>query len=200
MDKLPLYEMTISDDLNSEVEVSAIALVDYPAIEKTWQAFKDNKNPLSFATINEDEHLIVGPAMIPDLKIYRRCDELGEHNVVFSKETVCQIAEKFYAKGFQGKANIMHDQEQACSGVNYFLSWIKDGSKNMIGLSGDYPEGTWFVGARVSNPEVWAKIKSGEIKGFSVEGIFTYEKPEEMNTEEDTLLGKIKEILNGINP
>lgn len=198
MDKLPLYEMTISEDINSDVQVSAIALVDYPAIEKTWQAFKDNQNPLSFATINEDEHLIVGPAMIPDLKIYRRDDELGEYNVIFSKETVTQIAEKFYAKGFQGKANIMHDAGQTCTGINYFLSWIKDDAKNMVGLSGDYPDGTWFVGARVTNPEVWAKIKSGEIKGFSVEGIFEYKKPAEMKTEDETFLDKIKEILNGI--
>jgi len=30
----------------------------------------------------------------------------------------------------------------------------------------------------VNNPEVWAKIKSGEIKGFSVEGVFEYKKKE----------------------
>jgi formylmethanofuran dehydrogenase subunit E len=30
----------------------------------------------------------------------------------------------------------------------------------------------------VNNAEVWAKIKSGEIKGFSVEGVFEYKKKE----------------------
>ena len=195
MDSLPLYEMMISDDHASDLEVTAIAMVDNPAIEKNWFAFKENKAPMNFAAIDEDEHLIVGPAMIPDLKIYRSDEQMGEYNVVFSKQTVCKIAEKFYAKGFQGNANIMHDEGQVVQGVNYFLSFIKDTAKGMVGMAGEYPEGTWFVGARVANPEVWAKIKSGEIKGFSVEGIFQYSLPK---TEDEKLFDKIKEILNGI--
>lgn len=195
MDKLPLYEMMISDDPESEIQVSAIALVDSPAIERNWQAFADAKSKMAFATINEDEHLIIGAAMIPDLKIYRNDEQLGEYHVFFSKQTVSKIAEKYYAKGFQGNANIMHDAGQTCTGVNYFLSFIKDTPKGMVGLTGDYPEGTWFVGARVNNPEVWAKIKAGTIKGFSVEGMFEYAQPQ---TATDKLFAEIKEILNGI--
>ena len=196
--KLPLYEIKINEDTNSDLEVSAIALVDSPAIEKNWQAFTGTAS-LAFATVNEDERIIVGAAMIPDLFIYRNDKQHGEYNVVFSKGTIQSIAQKFYAKGFQGKANIMHDAGHGVDGVNYFLSWFKDEKKGMQGLKGDYPDGTWFVGAKVTNDAVWAKVKSGEIKGFSVEGLFKYEPVNNEPTEGEQLFEKIKNILNEIN-
>ena len=129
------------------------------------------------------------------MKIYRNDAELGEYNVFFTKATVQQIAEKFYTKGFQGSANIMHDAGQKVEGVNYFLSWIKDSAKGMVGLEGNYPDGTWFVGAKVNNADVWAKIKAGAIKGFSVEGMFEYEP---VMTPEQIMMEKIKQIISGI--
>ena len=92
--------MRINAQMDSDLEVSAISLVDVPATEKMWQAFKSTPQLMQFAQINEEEKIIVGAAMIPDLFIYRNDPERGEYNVVFSKETVRSIAEKFYAKGF----------------------------------------------------------------------------------------------------
>lgn len=187
--------------MNSDLQVTAIALVDEPAIMVNWQAFATKPSLMNFATVNDDEHLIIGPAMIPDINIYRNDEEpggLGEHNVFFSKDTVKQIAEKFYAKNFQGSANIMHDAGQKVDGVNYFLSWFKDDAKGMTGLAGDYPDGTWFVGAKVTNPDAWAKVKAGLIKGFSVEGIFAYSEMKQPVDPEQSLMEKIKNILNGI--
>jgi hypothetical protein len=37
----------------------------------------------------------------------------------------------------------------------------------------DYPIGTAFVGVKVDNDQAWAKVKNGEVKGFSIEGEFT---------------------------
>ena len=34
------------------------------------------------------------------------------------------------------------------------------------------PEGTWFLTGKVNSDEVWAKIKSGEITGVSIDGLF----------------------------
>jgi hypothetical protein len=34
------------------------------------------------------------------------------------------------------------------------------------------PNGTWFVGVKVENDEVWNQVKEGKIKGFSIEGFF----------------------------
>lgn len=197
--KLPLYEMRINAQVDSDLQVSAISLVDIPATEKMWQAFKSTPKLMQFTAINDDEKIIVGAAMIPDLFIYRNDPERGEYNVVFSKDTVATIAQKFYAKGFQGNANIMHDAGQAVTGVNYFLSWINDEAKGMVGLTGDYPDGTWFVGAKVTNDAVWQKVKSGEIKGFSVEGLFEFEITNLAPTEDESMFEKIKNILNEIS-
>lgn len=187
MAALPVYEMKISADAESELQVTAIALVDVPAIERNFFAFKDQPRPFQFSTINNDEQIIIGPAMIPDMLIYRNDPQMGEFNVFFTKETIQQIAEKFFKKCMQGNANIMHDKGQPVKGITYFMSWFKDDAKKMIGIEGDYPDGTWFVGARVTDANAWAKIKSGEIQGFSVEGWFEYLEepaPEEMMLQE----------------
>jgi hypothetical protein len=47
----------------------------------------------------------------------------------------------------------------------------------------DLPDGTWFISAKVENDEVWNKIKSGEVKGFSVEGIFNFLRKPKLENE-----------------
>lgn len=194
---LPIYELLVSEDDDSKLEVNYVAGVDVPAIEKTWLAFKDQPDLLSFAAADETEHIIVGAAMIPDLKIYRKDEETGEEfYVIFSRQTIATIAEKFYTKNYQQNFNLMHDPSQQKDGVVFFMSFLKDEAKGMVGLKGDYPDGTWFLGAKVNNEEVWAKVQSGEIKGFSVEGLFGFKK-KQMSLEER--YAKIKELLNGID-
>ena len=39
--KLPVYELKISEKMNDDSEVSFIALVDEPAIQKDFLAFRD---------------------------------------------------------------------------------------------------------------------------------------------------------------
>lgn len=189
--KLPVYELMIDDNLDSDVEVNCVALVDRPAIERNFLTFKEAPAPFAFATVNDEEQILLGPAMIPDQPIYR-ADENGEYFVTFSKDTIQQTAIKFFEKGYQKSVNIMHDPNQPVDDVVFFMSFIKDGSKGITGLEGDYPDGTWFLGAKVKSPETWARVKSGEVKGFSVEGIFSYKRskptPEEM-------LAQLKDIL-----
>jgi len=88
----------------------------------------DREQKMKFSVINEDERVVVGPAMIPDLPIYRK-DETGEYFVFFDKKTIETIALKFYAKGFQQNANEMH--AKAVEGITFFQSWIADESKGI---------------------------------------------------------------------
>ena len=210
--KLPVYQAMISPNKDSDLVVDCVAIVDAPAIEKTFLAFKKEIN-LNFAINNTEERIVVGPAMIPDLLIYRN-NQLGEHNVFFTKETVQEIAEKFYAMDYHKNANEMHDSSLMIDGFNFFMSFIRNSDKGMIGLAGDYPDGTWFLGAKVTDDTVWEKIKSGEYKGFSVEGLFQYKISEPpvmtdeqiatevealMESEEPDALDKIKALLFGTN-
>lgn len=188
MDKLPVYEMIIDENPESEVEVSFVALVDKPAIEKNFMAFKSLK--LDFAA-DPARQIISGPAMVADTLIYRK-DAGGEYNVFFSKETIAEIALKFFKKDYQKNLNLFHDPTLSLQGVTIFESFISDKSRGvrpMVGFE-DLPDGTWFISAKVENPDVWAKIQSGEVKGFSVEGIFSYTKKPKIVEEQ------IAEILN----
>jgi len=133
----------------------------------------DKQKMQAFAVVNEEERVVIGPAMIPDKKIFRRDEDGTEYEVFFTKDTIRTIAEKFYRKGFQNNGNEMHDSSKPVDMV-FFQSWIADESKGIPKMKQfeSLPDGTWFLGAKVNSDEAWAKVKDGTFKGFSVEGMF----------------------------
>jgi hypothetical protein len=189
--ELPIYELMINEDIQDDAEVSFIALVDRPAIQKNWNAFKEN---VKFQIISEDKRIISGPVMLADSPIYRNDSINGEYYVVFSKDTIFKIAQKFFKKGYQANVNLMHDSEQQVSGVTMFESFISDKDRGILPMKGfeDAPDGSWFGSFKVEDDAVWQMIKEGKVKGFSVEGVFEYSKAK---TKEAQLLEIIKEIL-----
>lgn len=202
MDKLPTFEMVINPDETSDVEVSFVALVDKPAIERNFLAF--NKQ-LHFA-LDEEKRIISGPAMVANSLIYRR-DEQGEYNVFFSADTIKQIALKFFKKDYHKNLNLFHDASLSLQGVTIFESFVSDKSRGVLPMAGfkDLPDGTWFISAKVENDEVWNKIKSGEVKGFSVEGIFSYLKKGQNGTDrlnshfyKSDFMGNVLEMLKDL--
>lgn len=195
MDKnLPCYQLQIDPDEKSNVQVDYVALVDMPAIEKNFLAFNEAK-PMCFDVVSEDRRIISGPAMLANIPIYRRDPEMGEYYVVFSPQTIYDIAQKFFQKGFNQNFNLMHDPNEKVQGVTIFESFIVDSTRGIQPMSGfaDAQDGSWFISAKVNNEEVWNKIKAGEVKGFSVEGLFQYKKPK---AESGQTMAKIKEIMD----
>jgi len=189
---LPIYKLVISSDMSDDSEVDYIALVDRPAIQKNFLAFNER---LKFEVISEDKQILSGALMLADVPIYRHNEEFGEHYVVFDAETIQQIAEKFFKRGYQSNVNEMHDSNKAVKGVTMFESWLvnKDMGKMPIKGFEDAKDGSWFGSYKVENADVWAKVKSGEFQGFSVEGIFGYS--DIVKKEDDVMIEKIKEIL-----
>jgi hypothetical protein len=115
--------------------------------------------------------------MLADTPIYRN-DQNGEYYVQFTKDTIKQIAQKFFRKGYQQNVNLMHDSGSIVNGLTMFESWISDekrGIKPMLGFE-NVPDGSWFGSFKVENDDVWKLIKEGKVKGFSVEGVFNYRK------------------------
>jgi hypothetical protein len=169
---MEVYKAVINPALDSDLEVNFIGLVDRPAIEKNFLAFKDK---LRF-TLNEEKRIISGPAMIADMPIYRNDTQLGEYYVVFDRPTIQTIVEKFSAKGYLKNFNLFHDPGQEVNDVTIFNSFISDKELGINPPAGfeDVADGSWFISAKVNNEEVWAKVKEGVIKGFSVEGFFNY--------------------------
>ena len=147
-------------------------------------------------TTDEEKHIVLGPAMIPNLKIFRR-DALGNpYRVYFTADTIKQIAQKYMKNKYIDNNDEMHDG-QAVKDVYVVESWIKESENDK---STDYgysnlPVGTWFVSMKVNNPDVWAKVKNGQLNGFSVSGFF--EEVAEF-CKEEMFLRKVAEILSNI--
>jgi len=195
--KLPIYQLEISEDLNDDVEVDFVALVDRPAIERDFLMFKESK--ANFIIQSEDRRIVSGALMLADTPIYRN-DQNGEYYVTFTKETIEKIAQKFFKKGYQSNVNLMHDEALAVEGVTMYESFIVDSSRGVMAMKGfeDAPEGSWFGSFKVENESVWNKIKSGEFKGFSVEGIFNYKKGKQPMSVEESLWSEICSILEQV--
>lgn len=200
MGELKTYKCIIDPALESELEVSFVALVDRPAIEKNFIAFNEK---LKFA-VNEDKKIISGPAMLAELPIYRNDEAYGEYFVTFDKETIFSIVQKFFKKGFIQNFNLFHKEDQQPEGITIFESFIIDSERGIVPMKGfeDAKDGSWFISAKVDNDAVWEKIKAGEVKGFSVEGIFQYAKMSAQNPvlTDEQKLEKILELLNETQP
>lgn len=191
----------ILDELSEESGVFAISLVDEPAIEADFIALSKQieEKPIKFEKVDGEKRILRGPALIPNKTIFRKGDETNYY-VFFSKETIRKTAELFMKKKAQGEATLHH--EMKLNGLTVVESWIVEDTQKDKSALHDFkvPEGTWMVSMKVDNDEVWEEfVKSGEVKGFSIEGYFS-EKIEAQAQEEEkpkTLAEAIKQRLNG---
>ena len=193
--ELPIYELMINEDVNDEAEVSFVAMVERPAIQKNWNAFKEKVN---FEIISEEKRIISGPLMLADTPIFRSDDKLGDYYISISKDTILKIVQKFFKKGYQSNVNLMHDQGNLTEGMTMFESWIKDDKRGIKAMKGfeDVPDGSWFGSFKVDNDEVWQMVKEGKVRGFSVEGQFNYRKTGDKRIEQlwENVLGVLAQI------
>ena len=179
--ELPLYKMVMTDEQDG---VHILSLVDSPAIMVDWVKFSESKSKTQFKIQDEERRIIFGPALIPDLPIYRR-DELGrEYYVTIDKPTIEQVAIKFSQQKNINNFDINHN-EVLLSGVTLFEIVVTDKSRFPVAVGfEDLPEGTMFATAKVNNDAVWQKIKSGEVKGFSITGLFKNVPTKPIDTSE----------------
>lgn len=197
---LPLFELQINDELDSENQVDAIALVDRPAIQRNFLKFSEEEKRQLFKIQSEERRIISTPIMIPDTPIYRN-DDGYEYNVYFSADTVLKIAQKYFKKKLQSSVNLMHDPSMFVEGVTLFESFISDKSRGVMPMDGfkDLPWGTWFGSFLIENDDVWNQVKDGTFKGVSAEGQFLYKKDVNDMSKEEKLWSKIANILDQID-
>jgi len=179
------------DDTLLENGFDFVALVNKPAIEKNFHAFKEytedeilemilmdimNDIPKKqiFSFIDEKQ-ILVGPLMIPDKLIFRIDEETKEpFHVYFDEVGIRKIAYKMMKEKKLDKVNLEHNENQVVDDVYMIESWIIEDPKadkaNKFGY--DLPKGTWMASYKVDNQEIWDSIKKGNIKGFSIEGYF----------------------------
>ena len=157
---------------------------------------KEKMSKQRFQIDNEEKKIVIGPAMVPDLKIFRKDAKGNPYYVYFSSETIAMIAEKYMRNKYTDNNDLMHDGK-AVRDVYVVESWIKedDNDKSVKYGYGDLPVGTWFVSMKVKNPKVWEAVKSGQLNGFSVSGYF--EEVAEF-CKEEMFLRQVADILKNI--
>jgi len=190
-----LYELVLKDEEDS---VFALSLVSEPAIMQDFIFFNaEGKQVIKFATANEDKHLIVGPILIPDIKILRlKEDGVTPYYVTFTKETVEKIAQKYIKDN--NANNITLEHMKSVNNVSLVESWIVESSvydkSKAYGLT--VKPGTWMgVFSLENNKELWNDyVKTGLVKGISLEGLFTHELIKASKVKFDILEKDIEEL------
>lgn len=173
-------------DENGEASgIDAISIVENPAIEMDFVALKGEKQEVQMAAIDNDKQILLGAALVPNKMIYRKNGE-EEFYIHFSKETIRKASELFLSKGNQNNSTLEHEIE--LNGLSVVESWIVESKEhdksNLYNL--DVPEGTWMIAMKVYNSDVWNDfVKTGKVKGFSIEGYFTNKA--ELSKEKESL-------------
>lgn len=193
---IPVYNATLDAE---ECGIYRISLVDYPAVESDFLAFAEQKEVVKFRVADEEKRIIRGVIMRADFPIYRVSEEGQEYYIVYTKEVIRQMAEKFVAEHRLNDVNVMHIPMSNVEGVAMVQLYIKDAEAGIapVGFA-HIEEGSLFAEYHISNDEVWERVKAGEFRGFSLEGVFGL-GVEEMKTNltknNMSVLAKIKQLL-----
>lgn len=193
MEKIEVFELVI--DTDDESGVTAIALVDQPAIESNWMAFS-KQSEYKFNIKDEEKRIIEGYFMVADLLIPRIGENGEKFFVKFSAKTIEQIREKQSRLGLNNNFNLMHDPRQIAEGVYMLDNLIIDNERGKVAPKEfeKVPNGSLWGSAKVDNDEIWEQVKNGEFTGFSVEGMFKQLEPVTMDED---LINKLREIILG---
>lgn len=186
--ELPIYYCEIID---SDDGLSAISLVEFPAIKSDFMCFNEHTQ-LKMSVQDEEQRIVSGAIILPDQPIYRNMNG-REFYVMFTRETIRKAAEKFFIDKAQNNVNT--DHRYTVNDVNLLELFIKDSTKGICPNYVDCPDGSLIGTYKVNNDEVWASIKNGDFKGFSLEGTFSL--IEKQDSEEDTykeLIQTLKKI------
>jgi len=188
---MKIIELVLTDDEDS-IGVEAVSVVNSPAIEIDFVAL--SKMKYTFAEVDTEKRILLGPALIPNKQIYREDDTNGQYYIWFSSDTIKQASELFFKNHNQSNATFEHTKN--IKGMTVVESWIiEDTEKDKSSLYGfSLPKGTWMLSMKVDNDEVWEQVKGGTIKGFSIEGYFADKLS--LNKIKTKVLESVKDLLN----
>lgn len=193
---IPCYRATIDGEDTGMVVVS---LVDAPAIESDFMAFDKTQEPMRFSVQSEEQRMLLGPVMIPDFPIYRESKDGMPYYIVYDAQTIHKMAERYFAENRINNVDTDHSFELV-EGVTLVQAFFKNVEKgiNPVGFE-DLPDDTLFFQFHVTSNEIWAGVKEGKWKGFSLAGYFNVE-PVEMKKEEPkpNILDSIEDLLTKI--
>lgn len=198
MKKIPIFKAKV----NTEDEgILCMSIVDCPANEREALLFK--KESVAFKVEDEEKRLMFGLVMPADTPIYRRKGDF-EYYITYEASTLAEMAEKFLSSGNYQNVDVQHNGKLV-NGVNLVEWFIKDSSKGIVpkGFE-DIPDGSIFATYKVENDEIWEALKSGELEGFSLAGLFELEPTDEQiiqynkETKKKFYMSKVRKALKAL--
>jgi hypothetical protein len=176
---MEVYRITYDNsNLDEEFEgVYAISLVDDPANEMQFVMLSKNKNVLKLKS--KEKRLLTGVVLIPNQKIYRKDDNGKEYEIFFEADVIEKLSQDFLRNGFHKNSTYNHLDNAWLEDISVVEQWIiEDPEKDKstaLGFTG-LPKGTWMVTFKVSE-DIWEDyVKTGKVKGFSIDAFLDMEK------------------------
>lgn len=167
---IPVYEARIDGEGTGMTKIS---LVDSPAVMSDFIALAAERRELAYRVEDEERRLVRGVVMRADFPIYRRDERLGEYYIVYRADTIREMAEKYLGESRQNAVNLQHEEGSDVTGVRMVQWFIKDSAAGVApeGFDG-VADGSLFAEFHVLDDGVWAAVKDGTYRGFSLEGVF----------------------------
>lgn len=195
---MKVYEAVYNE--NETEGVYALSVVENPAMQDMWIALSEQPETIEFSEVDEDKRLLLGASLIPNKKIYRNIDG-NEFYITFSEDTIEKLAHNFLKQQNNNNSSLEH--ETKLNDMSVVESWIvEDPEKDKSNLYGKtYERGTWVAMMKVDNDDVWSKVKSGEVKGFSIDALL---KLKEVNLKSDIIMNEdtkksiVSEVIDGV--
>ena len=174
MDKLKNYRVKPSTS-----DIYAVSLVEDEAVESGFIALSKQKQPMDFKIHNEEKRMLYGVALRADFPIYRRYGE-DEFYLTFDANAIERLVNKFMSN--YGQKSFTIDHMEPAEGIVITESWLvkdtENDKSNALGLE-NVSEGSWIIGCKINNDEIWQSIKEGRWHGFSIESWIDMEEIEE---------------------
>lgn len=187
MKSFPIYE--IEFDETEDMGLTALSFVKNPATCVDFVYFSDGKKTKNYdevqqgqiLTFNADQHIVVCACLIPGQLILRYDEQNQPYYVRWRKDVIQKIAQYYVANQFLNNFTLEHSWFDTMNG-KYEDSFLKDVYCQKMWLIEDekndeinkrfgfhLPVGTLCAKIKVHNRKLWAKIKSGEVRGISIE-------------------------------
>ena len=163
----------------STSDIYAVSLVEDEAVESGFIALSKQKQPMNFKIHNEEKRMLYGVALRANFPIYR-CYGQDEFYLTFDANAIERLVNKFMSNYGQRNFTIVH--MEPAEGIVITESWLvkdtENDKSNALGLE-NVSEGSWIIGCKINNDEIWQSIKEGRWHGFSIESWIDMEEIEE---------------------
>lgn len=192
---LPLIDFIFDEESGNVAKI--ISMVTHPAIEQDAMAFN---NEFQFKVEDKVKRLFTGPAMRPDVPIYRNINGF-EFMGRFSSIEIEKFRDALFRDNNHSKTSINHDGIEILKGVYIVESWIVEDPLNDKSRALGFKEqvkGDWYTTYKVEDDKVWEAIMSGDIRGFSIEGSFGLWETA-LNQHNNDIENNIKVVLGSNN-